>query len=804
MRMLFAIFLVVLAGIVFAAPLAVPPPPSAQVVGKAGTRTVCYWVFAESAEKAPDAGAWYLKGIPGKVTTLSAPCVVTNAPDTLDKDNKIVLTIKPVDGAVKYHIFKTELLPAPALKVDAKAPGNDTLYYWVQGHNGWRHSALAGPFPAKCDIKTFANTLTVINAAPEQTDFSIWVTKTPEPPIGRKPQVIGMRRSYSPTQHTAEWLTKYREFAAWGPGPEPATDPREQPYGTGRLWLGSTTDLTFEDSGQALKEQEAPSVNETAPGAFENPFQMQSDRVVHNNYYKRVDFNGHSSMGANFYGGFFPMELEMFVNRGGVNYYQNQPGAYPGYKSTFGLANLSMRSYTESQHCGQNTLVACYGMGDTIAMGANLELAGGNRDSGDEGAEIMRASVDREANESRSTMAADAPTGATHLATTGGLQGGTGRTLINLSQAKSDGRIDHVENCDIYGAGTNWTPDMVGWFISFDIDNADKVRYWYQVMDVVDPAHLKIRLWTNWRFDCNLGYSRFIYNPAKGQKLPNAAAKGLTVGSIEKDPYHPDALYTNRLAIGVLPKAREQAAAEGKYQIAPGTTFADPWNENGAHVDSLMQPWKKGDAVMVVAGHSQPITYWWGVLFGTLAPQDRVEGIAMANFTNRTANGNAFSCMGFQMGVHVDLPANREGNGIIVSGQPVDAAYLAAPDVPLLRCYNTQIPYLQGSEKETALAIVAPTGERPLSVSKDRVTINGTLKGNEKTRGRAEYLGDGKTARYTVHFSTDYAAEPVVTIAANQFACCRLVGVNMRGFTVEFETAPKAGDKVVIWWMAQE
>ncbi len=803
MRLLSIVTALLAASVVLAATLAAPLPPTAQVVGKAGTRTVCYWVFAESAEKAPTNGAWYLQGIPGKVTSLSQPCVVTNAPDVLDAEHKIVLTLKPVEGAVKYHIFKTEALPAPALKVEAKTAGKETIYYWVQGHNGWRHSALAGPFPASCDLKTFANTLTVINAAPNQTDHSIWVTKTPEPPMGRKPQVIGMRRSYSPVTHTAEWVTKNRQFAAWGPGPEAATDLREKPYGTGKLWLGSTAELIFEDNGQPLKEQQAPTVNETAPGAFEDPFQQQSSRIVHNNTYKRVDFNGHSSMGPNFYGGFFPMELDVFINRGGVNYYQNQPGAYPGYKSTFGLANMSMTSYTESQFVGQNTMVRNFGMGDTIAMGANLELYAGNRDSGDEGAEIMRASVHRVASESRGTLAADAPAGATRLAVSG-LAGAAGRTLVNLSQVQSDGRIDHVDNCDIYGDGTKWTPEMVGWFISFDVDNADKVRYWHQVIDVVSPTHLKIRMWTNWRFDCNLGYSRFIYNPAKGQKLPSYADKGLTVGAIEKNSHQLDALYTNRLSIGVLPKAREQAAADGKYQIAPGTTFGDPWNEGGAHVDSLTQPWQKGDNLLVAAGHSQPITFWWGFLSGTLAPQDRVEGIAMMNYTNRTANGNAFSCNAYQMGLHVDLPNGREGNGVLVSGAPADAAFLAAPDVPMLRCYNTQIPYLQGSEKETALAIVAPTGERPLSVSKDTVTINGALRGNEKTRGRVEYQGDGKTARYTVRFPSAYTVEPVVTVSANQFARVRLVGVNTRGFTVEFESAPKAGEKVVLWWMAQE
>ncbi|MHB9133698.1 MAG: H-type lectin domain-containing protein [Armatimonadota bacterium] len=798
----YALLTLLLTVLAFAGELKNPAPPAAKVVGNAGKRTLCYWVFAESAEKAQQ--HWYLQGIPGKVTALSASRVVMNAPDTLDANNKVVLTLQPVEGAVRYHIFRTEELPAPKLTVTAKKAAKDTFYYWVQGHNGWRHSQLAGPFPVKCDVNDFENTITVAPSSPLQTDHSTWVTKTPQPPVGRKPQVIGMRRSYSPVKHTSEWAAKYREFAAWGPGPEPVTVPSETPYGTGKFWIGSTTELTFEDAGQEAKEQQAPTVNETPALTIDDMFKPQSSRFVHQGIARRIDFNGHSSMGANFYGGFFPNEIEMFVSRGGVNYYQNQPGAYPGYKSTFGLANWMMTSFTESQHVGFNASVTSHGMGDTIAMGANLVLNGGNRDSGDEGAEIMRASVDRQVTETKSTLIADAPVGATHLSATG-LQGGAGRTVINLTQARGNGRIDHVNNCDIFGEGTNWTPQMLGWYISFDVDSEKTTRFWYQVMDVVSPTHLKIRLWTNWRFDCNLGYSRFIYNPGKGQKLPNVAKKGLTVGSVEKDPYKLDPLYTNRLAIGVLPKEREKAAGEGKYLIAPGTTLADPWNEGGLHVESLAQPWKKGDSIAVVAGHSQPITYWWGLLSGTLSPQDRVEGIAMMNFTNRTANGNAFSAQNFQMGMHINLPDKREGNGVIVSGEPVDAAYLAAPDVPMLRCYNTPIPFIQGSEKRNALEIVSPTGERPLSVSKDVVSINGALKGSAQTRGESLLSGNGKQKQFTITFAKPHAVKPVVLISTNQFARCRLVTVTAKGFTVEFEEAPKAGkNNVTVWWMAQE
>jgi len=115
------ICLFVLSIVADAVELKTPLPLTAQVVGAAGHRTICYWVFAESAEKAPLDGAWYLTNFPGKVTALSDACLVKNAPDTLDQNNKVVLTLKPVEGAVKYHVFKTELLTAPTIEARAKS-----------------------------------------------------------------------------------------------------------------------------------------------------------------------------------------------------------------------------------------------------------------------------------------------------------------------------------------------------------------------------------------------------------------------------------------------------------------------------------------------------------------------------------------------------------------------------------------------------------------------------------------------------------------------------------------------------------
>jgi hypothetical protein len=250
-----------------------------------------------------------------------------------------------------------------------------------------------------------------------------------------------------------------------------------------------------------------------------------------------------------------------------------------------------------------------------------------------------------------------------------------------------------------------------------------------------------------------------------------------------------------------------QAASEGKYLIAPGTFLADPWRvDGGLHVDSLSQSWEKGDELILAPGSSQSMCDWWGLHGGEIGPNDYVKGIQICNwFENRPANGIAFDAQNIGIGLRVELPKDRQGNGVIVNGEPLDAAFIAAPDVPMLRCYHSTIPYVQGSLKRTALEIVAPSGEVPLSVSKDKVTINGTLKGSGQTRGEAQFSGDGKHAVFNVKFTRPYTVRPVVVISANQFERCRIVSIDTNGFSVEFEKAPKVGKgNITIWWMAQE
>ncbi len=339
-----------------------PQPPTAKVLGQPGTRTLCYWVFAESAEKATGGANWYLGAMPGKVTNLSGPCLVTNAPDTLDANNKVVLTLHPVPGAVKYHVLRTEALAAPSLAFDPiNQPGKDVLYYWVQGHNGWRSSPLGGPFKVEVDRATFDLTMTVVPApglaGAQQWGHSVWVTETPEPPLGRKPQIVA-HRSYDrngnnsadtytlvKVHHYAAWAKQAgletHWFAAWGPPPEEVTPASAPPVGTGRYLIASTNQLTVEDTGQAAKSVEPPMVNETLDKSFDRLLsEPQSNRCVFSGMAINIPFHSETAMGANFYGGFYPLVMNVFADSGGKNCYMSQPSAYPGYKSTIGAVQF--------------------------------------------------------------------------------------------------------------------------------------------------------------------------------------------------------------------------------------------------------------------------------------------------------------------------------------------------------------------------------------------------------------------------------------------------------------------------------
>ncbi len=527
--------------------------------------------------------------------------------------------------------------------------------------------------------------------------------------------------------------------------------------------------------------------------------------------------------------GFYPLWMDTFVESGGINHYQSPPAGGGNYKSTIGSMNLGLTSRTQSQYANLTGALTTYGMGDSIWLAPMVQVHGGTRDGGDEGTEILRSHVERIANEGWLTLTGDVPRGGVSLPVEGDTgEAGAGRVLVNASRAYRKGRIEVVENTMAYGRDTHWTPDLEGRWISFDVDSMPQpkdgpwravtpvsggsgpeggVRQWYQVDRVVSATQLQFRAITGWSDHANLGFSRFIRDPWAGMG--------------------PGGTYTNRLANHTLPTDRQAAADAGGYLIAPGTELDDPCRTGSSlNVEPLREPWRKGDRVVVAAGPQTTITHGWFVQFGQYMPQDVVQGLAVMNYGDRTANGPGIhigsepNTPGWQVGVQVTVPDSGAGDGVVINGSKVkNAALLVPPDLPALRFSEGNAPYLQGDSQAHGLDIRSPSGATVARFTGEgtrlqgRTTVEGTLSlgadagfaGSGRTRGKAVLSGDGTTREFTIRFSSAQPTEPVVLFRTNLFLRDALKAVTREGFTVAFETPPPKGEgNVTVWWMAEE
>lgn len=798
-----------------------PAAPAARVAGEPGGPPACYWVFAESTEPAAGLPSHYIGEIRGKVTALSPPARV-DLPRDLGRGGKVVIQVRPVPGAVRYYILKTTPLPTPTATVIVKRPGAGTLYYWVVAANAWRRSAMGGPFRADhTDPEKPENAIRVTPIA-DATGYSYFVTRTPEPPVGRGD--YGVAEFVGPTiTHTGG--------AAHVPAGFPPTPETEPPSAFGHFLLAATAGEPVEDTGQPLRRVLPPNVNETNPtplaippgavGSARNPLNALLSL--------RPQAPPHLAPEPSFaWTGFYPVWLDTFVESGGINHYQSPPAGGGNYKSTIGTMSLGLTGRTASQYANLAGYMTTYGMGDSIWLAPQVTVHGGMRDQGDEGVEILRSQVDRMAKESWLTLKADAPRGSISLPVDGELGGvGAGRLLVNASQSYRKGRIESVENCTARGLGTDWTPAMVGRWISFDVDSmpeprpgpwagirpiggdgpAGGVRQWYQIDQVAGPTELRFRAITSWSAHANLGFSRFIRDRRTGQ------GRGPT--------------YTSRLANHSLPADRVAASEAGGYLIAPGTALDDPCRRDATLlVEPLREAWHPGDRVVLSAGPQTTITQGWFVQFGRYMPQDVVQGISVMNFGDRTANGPGLHVggnpdnPGWQVGVQVTVPDSGHGDGIVINGSRVrNAAILVPAGVPALRVDGTAAPFLQGDAKTDSLEVRTPYGAVPArfqaagTTLRGKTTVEGELRmgpdavlaGSPMSRGKAVLSGDGTTGAFTIRFPRAYDSEPVVTFKTNLFLRDALKEVTREGFTLAFESPPPKGEKnVVIWWIAQE
>lgn len=820
-RRLLVVAILSLGGPATAGTLPDPEAPGVRVVGEPGGSPACYWVFAESPEPAGGLPSHYIEAIRGKVTALSPPARVQQ-PRNLGGGGKVVIQIRPVPGAVRYYVLKTSPIPAPTATVTVKRRGGGSLYYWVVAFNAWRRSAMAGPFAApQTDAEKPENAIAVAPVK-DATGYSYFVTRTPEPPIGR--DYWGVAELVGPSvTHTGG--------AAHVPAGFPPTPEAEPPAAFGNYLLAVTDGAAVEDTGQALRRILPPNLNETAAtpltvppggvGSARNPLNALVSL--------RPTAPPHLAPEPAFaWTGFYPIWMDSLAESGGINHYQNPPAGGGNYKSTIGSMSLGLTSRTASQHANLAGYMTTYGMGDSVWLAPQVSVYGGMRDMGDEGTEILRSQVDRMARETWLTLKADAPRGGVSLPVGGDLnEVGAGRLLVNASRAHRKGRIEAVDNCTAHGLGTDWTPAMVGQWISFDVDSppepsrgpwsetrpaggdgpAGGVRQWYQIDQVAGPTELRFRAITYWSAHSNLGFSRFIRDRKTGKGTGPS--------------------YTSHLANHSLPPDRLAASEAGGYLIASGTALDDPCRRAGALlVEPLREAWRSGDRLVLAAGPQTTITQGWFVQFGRYMPQDVVQGIAVMNFGDRTANGPGLNIggdprsPGWQAGIRVAVPDNGHGDGLVIEGSRVrNAAILVPAGVPALRVEGTAAPYLQGDARANSLDVRAPDGAVPArfraegTTLRGRTTVEGELRmgpdavlaGSPMSRGKAILSGDGSTSTFTVRFPRPYRAEPVVYFKTNLFLRDALKDVSREGFTLAFEAPPPKGrDNVIVWWMAQE
>jgi hypothetical protein len=344
---------------------------------------------------------------------------------------------------------------------------------------------------------------------------------------------------------------------------------------------------------------------------------------------------------------------------------------------------------------------------------------------------------------------------------------------------------------------------------------------WYQVTGVQGPTDLTMLARTGWSDKCNLGYSRFIWDPE--------TVKG------------PSPSWTNQDALYVLPKENEAAAQSGAYLICPGTLLGAPWRgAGGLNVEPLGQAWKAGDQIQVVPGPQCWMALSYQRLWGDYSPQDYIQGINLTNFGSRPANsagilvGNP-GAANFNKGVEVYVANNGRGDGFVVSaangwderGAPGGSAgmyrgaFVAPVNLPALADEYGLCPRLiftrpAADLQKNTLSVQGPDKTPLLQFNWHDIAVSspiafngpvrmqGTLAGSDQTRGKAVFSGDGKLTSFTIKFARPFASEPFVTISTNQFARSRLAEVATDHVTVEFEQPPAVGQgNVVVYWMAQ-
>jgi len=718
-------------------PLARPAPPQVEIRGTPGSRTLRYWQFATDARGH---------------SRYSDVAVVTNAPDTLSEQNAVVLTPSPVPAATEYGILTTRIEAPREAEIEIGAEGGKTFYYWFQARNGrtvW--SPVEGPIVAEGCAEKPENTLTW---SPTGAEFYyLYRTETRALPMNWRNCVI---LSAKPATQELTWSDT-------GLSPDsriiyPAGTAERKPEGHGRYLVGKSRGDAIVDAGQQLLPvtmydmnttdsaytQFKPEVKGYEPGGDRGAFQFDFDNRSVSPQYSWDMFNG--------------IAIHQRNIAGGLNTYPYERGVhYETAKNTYNGIDIHQFNYTASQHSPYLAYMYNYGVGDNVLLHAGIDQEGQNRDAGDEGTEFFSLHLKRRLSVDQARVAADAQPGDIYLRTEGSLgQIAAGRGLVNLTRVYREGSARVEQGAIAVGDGTQWTPDMEGWYISFDADTTTAagkpVRQWYRVRQYLSPTKLRLLAYAYYRMD---------------------AYKG-------------------------------KATADGPYLLCPYTEMSDgdAVTARGLRVAPLQCAWGTGDEIEVIAGPASTVRLGWWEIQGDFLPQDHVAGLGIMYGGKKPTNEGALICYNWSTSVE----SHNANVGLTLYN--TKAGMLLYKESPVIASVIRDDPYRFQLAHNAGGFVIEDHGGRPwVSLGVDGIALHGTgtLKGTDRTRGRALFSGDGQTRQFKIGFPAGYPAKPFVVASSNVPIGMGVTETTPEGCTVTFASPPAAGaDNVEVTWMVQE
>lgn len=733
------------------------------------------------------------------------------------REAPLAVAPKPSETAVEYRILRVPT-HAPAMPtVEVVNKGKDTVYYWLVAHVGLLRSPMAGPaVAAGCDMNNLKNIVRWPKTEPYAL-YTVLRTSTPDAPAGIR-------------QAVRLWGQPVTELIDTN-GTRLLHDYPCYPQGTvvGSAPIGNGPYLVGASKGPQAKGVDAAAVNAPVSDTGElKMFDVAPTRAVSdlqtsksgdldtinalnptNNGAVMINITNNQPKGVYDFGG--PMGL--YINQRDVAGGHNDYGLYGGsalMKSFHIPLRVDQYNYTAGQMASFVIFGGKYGEGDNVLFTTHTSSEGFTEDGGDEGTEIFMATANVRRVAGDYELTADAPKQSVTLPvkTLKNVSVGTGRPVVNLTQAVSAGAIVRVDDdmkvdpnekdyvaanrvTRLTGDGTAFTREMEGWYISLDCDTTDEgLRQWYRVTRVNSPTSLDIYAYTFFSGSTYLGHAaNVVYH---GEKYR---------GGIKAEP---------------RPKPDPKSAKDGRerFILAPATTIGEypaPSGGSALTVLPLARAWNRGDKLQVVAGPQTNLSLGKFGIGGNLLPQDFAYGFWIHNDTNRLSNDPAFYIMGaWRSAVKMELDGRGLSNGLEFLGKanPDGGIFVCPSDTNLLRV--TGVPVVLGSSTQTGELLFARgkhDGEKVVGINDHQLALgdNVSLKGGGMLRGRATLSGDGKLAAFTIKFPRAYAAAPFVVAGSNLPLGIGVTKVTAEGFTVTFAAAPPAGkDNVEVTWMVME